>query len=145
MSAFMKPLVAPQPRDPRLDPLALGLPLTQAHPRQLGVDEHTIGDQPFAGRAVLSRQPVAHDPKVVDRDVRELRAAGALAHRPDTRRGCLQLRVDLHVAARVQLDAGDIEPDPISIRCAARSHQEVAALDHALAVMRRDPQPDLLA
>jgi hypothetical protein len=61
---------------------ALGVRLPKPHPAQLGIDEHAVGHQAIAGRPRTSRQIVAHHPEVVVCDVRELRAAGALAHRP---------------------------------------------------------------
>ena len=45
----------------------------------------------------------------------------------------LQPLVDANVAARVQLDAGLLEPDPGGVRHASRRDQDVAALDVLLA------------
>ena len=50
--------------------------------------------------------------EVVAGDVGEGRAAGALAHGSEAGRGGLEPIVDLHVAARVETDTGDIEADP---------------------------------
>ena len=70
--------------------------------------------------------------------VRELRAAGAFADRPDVGRARLQPLVDADVAARVQLDAGLVEADAGGVGNAPGRDQDVAALDLLLAGRRAD-------
>ena len=66
----------------------------------------------------------------------ELRAAGALADRPDARRARLQPLVDADEAARVQFDAGLVEADIGGVRDAADRHEQIAALDRPLSRVR---------
>ena len=72
--------------------------------RRLG--KHALRNQPPARAAVGARQIVPDDSKVVDGDVRELRAAGALPDRPDVGRGRLQPLIDADIAVRIQFHAG---------------------------------------
>ena len=75
--------------------------------------------------------------------VRELRAAGAFADRPDPGRARLQPVIDANVAAAVQLDAGLLESDPGGVRDAARRDQDVAAFDVLLAGSRAHVKANL--
>ena len=87
------------------------LDLVQSDVRQRRVGEHAERDQTPARRARFAREVVPNDAKVVFGDVRELRASGALADGPYIGRAGLQPLVDCDVAARVELDPGDVEPD----------------------------------
>src|SRR6185437_2433195 len=58
----------------------------QPHVGEWRVREHAIWDQPVARAAIPSGQIILDDPEVVDRYVRELRAAGAFTDGPDPRR-----------------------------------------------------------
>ena len=84
-----------------------------------------------------SGQIVPNDPEIVERHMRELRAAGALADRPDIGRARFQPFVDRDVATTVQSDAGHVEPDPGGVGNAPGRRQDVAALDGSL--IRRRP------
>ena len=72
---------------------------------------------------------VRDDPEVVDRNMGELRAAGAFADRPYARRGRLQALVDADETARVEFDAGLVEADVGGVGNPADRHDEVAAFD----------------
>jgi hypothetical protein len=56
--------------------------------------------------ALAPGQIVPDDAEVVDRDVREVGAAGAFADRPNAGRARLQPFVDTNVAAVIDCDAG---------------------------------------
>ena len=131
--------------DAHLDPAAAGLALVQADPGERRVGEQAEGDEPVARGATPAGQIVPDDPKVVEGDVGELGAAGALAHRPDIGRRGLQAVVDGDIATRVDLDAGHVQTDPCRIRRAARRHQEVAAVEGLLAVRRAHAEAHTLA
>jgi hypothetical protein len=75
-----------------------------------------------------------HHPEVVERDVREVRASGALAHRPHVRSRRREPVVDLDIATLGQLHARQIEPDASGVRRTADGDEEIGPLDHALAV-----------
>src|SRR4030081_2718726 len=72
---------------------------------------------------------VANDPEVIDRAMRELRAARAFANRPDAGSRGLQAFVDLNKAAWVQCDSYLIEPNIRRIRDPADRHQQMTAFD----------------
>ena len=115
-------------------PRRLGVAFVQADPGERRVREQAEGDEPVARGPVASRQVVADDPKIIEGDVGELGAAGALADRPDIGRGGLQAVVDVDVAARVHLDAGHFQANPCRVGRAPRRDQEVAAVEDLLAV-----------
>src|SRR5262249_27281716 len=75
-----------QLRDPHCDAVALRIPFAHSHMRERRVGEHAIGYEPIARAAVSSAEIVPDDAKVIAGDVRELWAAGAVAHGPDPRR-----------------------------------------------------------
>src|SRR5262249_3761639 len=110
--------------------------------RRLG--EHAVRNEPVPRAAVAAGEIVPDDAKVVDRDMRELWAAGAFADRPYI--GCrrLQPRIDADVAMTIQLDAGLLQPDPECIRAASGCDQDVAAHDLALAGGCADGKAHLL-
>src|SRR5271166_696162 len=134
-----------QPRDARDQPSALCLALAHPDMGKGRVGEHAIGNQPIARAAVPSGQVVPDDAKIIDRGMRELRAAGAFADRPDIGRGRLQLLVDADVTASVQLDAGLLEPDLGVVRKAPRRDQDVGTPDRPLTGSRAHGNADLLA
>jgi hypothetical protein len=92
-------------------------------------------------RPRVVREVVAHDPEVVEGRMGELRAAGALAHRPDPGHRRLEPLVDRHVAARTEFDPGELEADPFRVRRAAGGHEHVGAAENPLA--RRRPDMEL--
>ena len=76
------------------------LALGQADACERRVGEHHMRNEPIIRPAVITGHVVADDPEVVDRNMRELRAASAFANRPDARGSGLQPIVDLDKAAR---------------------------------------------
>src|SRR6266446_3948173 len=66
----------------------------------------TLPERPPQDGRVLSRQIFPNDLKVIDRDVRELRAPGSFPDSPDAGGARLQPVVDPDIAALVQIDAG---------------------------------------
>jgi len=69
--------------DARLNVLALSVALTQAHMGKRRLSEHAVGDQPVVRAPLSAGKIVPDDAEVVLGDMRELRAAGAFAERPD--------------------------------------------------------------
>jgi hypothetical protein len=134
-----------QPRDAHAHTLVLCLAFAQSDPSQWRLGEHAIGHQTAARAAVGTGQIVPGDPKIVDRDVSKLRAAGALADRPDIGRRRLQPVIDTDIAVCVQLDAGFLKPDAGGIGNAPCRGQDVAALDLLLARRRAHRQADAVA
>jgi hypothetical protein len=86
-----------------------------------------------ARAAVPAAQVISDDAKVINRDVRELRAVGTFAKRPDLRRSLLQLLVDANVSATIQLDAHFFKANAVGVWEAPRSDEQVAAFDLPLA------------
>ena len=74
-------------------------------------------------------QVVADDPKIIYRDMRELRAASTVANCPDIGRRRLQTVLDAYIAARIQCDARRVEADTRGVRSAPNRDQDVACLD----------------
>jgi len=75
-----------------------------------------------------------HHAEVVEGDVRELRAARALTHRPHSGRRGGQMFIHRDVAGVRQLDPGLLQTDAAGVRRAAHAHQQVGPLDGELAV-----------
>ena len=65
--------------------------------------------------------------------MREVRAAGAVAHRPDALGRRPEPLVHLDVPPRVRLDPGRLQADAVGVRRAAPGDQEVRPLDRAAA------------
>src|SRR5262245_10837779 len=109
--------------------------------RQRRVGEHAVGHEPIARAAVSSGQVVTDNAKVIAGDVRELRAARAIPHRPDVRRSGLQPLVDANISPSIQFDAALLESDPLRVWNAPCRDQNVAALELFLAgsCAYRDP------
>jgi hypothetical protein len=70
----------------------------------------------------------------VVRDVGELRAAGAIAHRPDVGCGRLQPVVDLDIATLVEFDAELLQSDSLRIRRPADGDKKIGTFDDPLTV-----------
>src|SRR5262249_32845113 len=83
--------------------------------------------------------------KVVAGDVRELRAARAIPHRPDVRRSGLQPLVDANISPSIQFDAALLESDPLRVWNAPCRDQNVAALKLPLAGLCAYRDPHLLS
>jgi len=86
-----------------------------------GIGEHAVRHEPIARRLGAAVQRVAQDPKVVERDMRELRAASAVADGPHTGSRRFKTVVDDNVAPRVQFDACRLESKAIRVGRPARS------------------------
>src|SRR5262245_1592419 len=110
--------------------------------RERRIGEQAVGHEPIACAAVSSGQVLTDDAKVVAGDVRELRAARAIPHRPDVRRSGLQPLVDANISPSIQFDAALLESDPLRVWNAPCSDQNVAAIKLLLAgsCAYRDPQ-----
>lgn len=100
-----------------------------ADPRERRINEHTIGHEPAHLGTVPASQVVPDDAKVVERDVGELRAAGALADGPRVGRGGLEPLIHANVAAVGQFDPVLFETDASRVRRAARRNQDVGTLE----------------
>src|SRR6266436_5492179 len=70
--------------------------------------------------------------EIVDTDVRELRATGDLADRPDAGRAGLQPLVDLDVSPVSELNAGQFQTESFGVRIAACGDQYVTTLQDFL-------------
>src|SRR5262249_12962168 len=110
--------------------------LVQSHMRERRVGEHAVGHEPIARAAVSSGQVVADNAKVITGDVREVRAARAVPHRPDAGRSGLQPLVDANISASIQFDAALLESDCLRVRNAPGRNENVAALELLLARWR---------
>ena len=86
-----------------------------------------------------------HDAEIVISCMRKLRAAGAIAHRPDIGRGRPQPLVDLDIAVLVEFDASLLESDSAGVRHPARSDEKIGAFDNAFAIPVIHVNPNLLA
>ena len=71
---------------------------------------------------------IAHDAEIIEGDMRKVRAAGAIARRPNAGDGGLQAFVDFHVAARSRFDAGQFQV--ICVGRPAAGDQEMGALEN---------------
>src|SRR5262249_28131066 len=99
-----------------------------------------------AGRhAVEAGEVVANHADIVVTDVREVGAAGAVAHRPHAGGRGPQPLVNLDEAAVVPLDPGGLQADVVGVRGPAGRDQEVRALDRLLHPTARRMQPHGLA
>ena len=73
------------------------------------------GHLPSGGHAIAARQIVAHDAKIIEGDVREVRAARAIAHGPHIRRGGFEPLVHFDVTAISEFDAGEFQADAVGV------------------------------
>ena len=72
-------------RQPVCDAPFLRFRFVQADSRQIGISEHAEGYESVARCAAAAVQVITDHAEIVKRDVCELRAACAIAHRPDAR------------------------------------------------------------
>src|SRR5262249_35231311 len=86
-----------------------------------------------------------NDPKIIQRDMGELRTAGALTDRPHVRSACLEAIVHQNVAPGVQLHPSGFETDSSGVGSAARGDQDVAAGNGGLARRRANQQVDTIS
>lgn len=126
-----------QLRDPNSDVSALSFDFAQSDPRQRRVGVQAIGNQPVVAASSAAGQIVANYPEVVERHVRELRAARTVADRPDISRARLESIVRRDKPSRVELDSGEVEADPLGVRDASGRNQDVAAPDSLMACRGR--------
>ncbi len=112
--------------------MARGFGFGHADVGQLRVGEQAVRNEPAARGPVAAGQVVQDDAKIVLADVRELRAAGTFARRPDVRGAGLQPVVDADVAARIQLDAGLGHVQPVGVGRSAGRHQDVGGFERSL-------------
>src|SRR5271165_857734 len=87
---------------------------------------------------------MVHNPEIVEGDMREMRTAGAVAHRPDTWRGCLQPLVDPDIAAAVEFDAGSIEPQSFCVGYPPGGDENIGTFYGPLTLRIAHTQLDLL-
>ena len=111
-----------------LDSLRLAW-FAQTDPGEFGIGEHAEGNLP-ARLYLWRRCVIAHDAKIIEGDMRKVRAAGAIAHRPNAGDGGLQTFVDFNVAARSRFDAGQFQADVICVGRPAAGDQEMGALEN---------------
>src|ERR1700756_5779124 len=83
--------------------------------------------------------------EIVDADVRELRAAGDLADRPDAGRGGLQPLVDLDVSPVGELNARQFQAESFGVRIAACGDQYITTLQDFLNSIVLDDDPHRVA
>ena len=131
--------------DAHSNALSLCVPFAQSDMRKRRIGEHAVRHQPVARAARAAGEIVADDAKIIDRDVRELRAASTIANRPDIGRRCLQPFVDAYEAARIQTDARRVQADASGVRNAPDRHQDVARLDRLRAGGRPRSKADAFA
>ena len=122
-----------QPRNTRGDALPLRFALGQSHTGKWRIRKHTVWNQPVARAALSSAKIFLDDPKIVDRCVCELWAAGTFANGPDLRRARLKPLIDANVATTVQLNTGFFKSNRCGVRNAPGRNQDVASLDLSLA------------
>src|SRR5262249_12828167 len=83
--------------------------------------------------------------KIIDGYVREMRAPGTLADRPNIRRGRLQPLVDADIAASVRLDPGRVDTDPGRVGNPPRGDEKIARVYLPVAARRVQCDDDLVA
>ena len=120
------------------DAAVAGLPLAQPDAGQLRVGEQAERHLPPGRHAVPAGEVGQHHAEVVLADVREVRAAGAVAHRPDTLGRRPEPRVDLDVPFFVRLDPRLLQADAVGVRRAPPGDEQVRPLDHAAARVEAD-------
>ncbi len=112
-------------------PLIAGLPFAQPDTGQLRIGEQAERHLPPGRHAVPAGEVVQHHAEVVDADMREVRAAGAVAYRPDVLCRGLEPLVYLDVSPLVRLDPGFLQTDAVGVRGAPPGDQEVRPLELA--------------
>ena len=86
----------------------------------------------------MAARVLGGDLALAERRVRELPVAGAVADRVDVRDGRAAVLVGGDALARVELDAGRLEPDALDERAAADRDEHQVAVDRlAVAEVRR--------
>ncbi len=116
-------------RDAIFDVVALRLGFVAADARQFRIGEHAERHDAILRGSMAALQVVTHDAEVVVRDVCELRAARAIAHRPHVGGGRLQPVVDLDIATLVELDADFLQSDSFRIRRPTDRDEKIGPFD----------------
>src|SRR5258708_19246321 len=93
----------------------------------LRIGEQARRDHALARRAIYAGKVLADNSKIVERDMSELRTAGAFTNRPNIGCGCLEPVVHLHATSLIQLDASDFPPNSARVGHASGRNQEVDA------------------
>ena len=104
-----------------------------------GSVNRTVRNEPAARGSAAAGEVVKHDAAIVFADVRELRAAGRLASRPDVRGGCLKALVDADVAARIEFDTCSVAIQPVGVGRSAGRHENVGGFERPARLPRNGP------
>jgi hypothetical protein len=122
--------------------LLTGLALTQPDTGQLLVGEQAERRLPPGRHPVPTREIGQYDAEVVFADMSDVRATGAVAHRPDSLGHRLEPLVDLDVPFLVCLDPGFFQTDAVGILRAPPGDEQVRLLDRAAPLTRRTDSPN---
>src|SRR4029077_10812472 len=96
---------------------------------QFGIGEHAERHQTILSRAIAAVEVVMHDAEIVESDMGKLRAAGAIAHRPDMVGGSLPSLVHLNITVLVEFDSGLLESDSVGVCRPASSDEQIGAFE----------------
>src|ERR1700688_4842220 len=107
--------------------LAASFGLGEANMCDLGIGEQARRDHAVACRSMYAGKVVANNSKIIERDMSELRTAGAFTNRPNIGSGCLELVVHLNVTSLIRLDASDFQSNSGSVGHASGRNQDGAA------------------
>ena len=112
----------------------------EPHPRDLGVGVDRPRHRRVADLEVVTEGVLGGDLALAEARVRELPVAGDVAGGVDVRHRGSPVAVGLDSRARVEVDAGRLEPEPVDERRAAdRDEHEVALDGLALAEAHVEP------
>jgi hypothetical protein len=75
-----------------------------------------------------------HNSEIIERDMSEMWTAGAFAHGPYARRGCLEPFIHPDVAALVHFDSCVFQAQTSSIRDAPGGNEDMGAFDYIFAL-----------
>src|SRR5438270_4395358 len=110
--------------------------------RAARVGEHAIWDEPVTLGAVPAAQISRDNAKIVERNVGELCAPGAITNRPDIGRARLEPVVDRYISSGIERDTGEVKPDPVCVGRASGRDQDIAAFDSLIACWRAHLETD---
>src|SRR6185437_10244776 len=104
------------------------------------IDEKSVTGDAIADAPVLAVEQVGGDDlKIVVSGVRERAAPVAIAERPDAGNVGLKAVIDLDVTARIELNAGTVEPEIAGIGLSADGEQHIGGHDFRLPLRTLDP------
>ena len=149
MSAFTNPRVSESVcarktmrhrhlRDSIAHALGFGFRFGQADVSQLGIGEEDVRNDAAARRSAAAIEIVEHDAEVILTNVREVRASGRLAGRPNVWGRRLQPVVDADVAARIDFDTCSVEIESVRVGRSASRHENVGSFQRSLICPRTD-------